>query len=124
MNGFERDTPWPVLREAGLTVTEAARVRGVNVQAASKAFKRLGGALQRGHAAAWTPERRARQAALAQQQSLGAAAEARGLRAVLTPAERADYDLLVTKGGYRRDEALRAIGRADLVPPARQGAGA
>ena len=33
----------------------------------------------------------------------------------LTPAESIDYRLLTRSHGYRRDEALRAIGRTDLI---------
>ena len=40
---------------------------------------------------------------------------ARNPLAALTPAERADYDTLRRKGGYTRSDALRAIGRSDLV---------
>lgn len=36
--------------------------------------------------------------------------------AALTPEERADYDLLKKRALYTRAEALRAIGRADLIP--------
>lgn len=35
--------------------------------------------------------------------------------AALTPEERADYDVLVKKGGYSRCDALSLIGRSDLV---------
>ena len=35
---------------------------------------------------------------------------------VLTPAERADYDVL-KRAGYSRDDVFRAIGRADLIRP-------
>jgi hypothetical protein len=36
--------------------------------------------------------------------------------AALSPADRADYDVLRTKGGYGREEALAMIGRHDLLP--------
>jgi hypothetical protein len=43
--------------------------------------------------------------------------DGRGTLCALTAAERADYDLLVIKGGYDRDAALIAVGRGDLVRP-------
>ena len=41
---------------------------------------------------------------------------ARNPLVLLTAAERADYDMLRKKGGSTRNDALRAIGRADLIP--------
>lgn len=35
--------------------------------------------------------------------------------AALTAAQRADYDVLVKKGSFRRTEALRSVGRGDLI---------
>ena len=93
---------WEECRAAGLSVTEAARVRGVSVQTASMAFKKFGGAL--------VDKRSERMKALH-------ADPARNPLVLLTPSERADYDLLVSKGGMGRNEAFVAIGRADLVKP-------
>jgi hypothetical protein len=77
-----------------------------------------------------TPERHAHLCAIARMPRVVSAEikakRAAGLRAwwathgplaTLTPQQRADYNLLVTRGGLRRSEALRAIGRADLVKP-------
>lgn len=39
----------------------------------------------------------------------------RGVRAILTDKQRAEYDALVRSKGYRKAEALQTIGRIDLV---------
>ena len=46
MTDYPKDTPWHILRNAGLTVTEAAKVRGVTKPMASRAFKCFGGPLK------------------------------------------------------------------------------
>ena len=127
---------WEECRAAGLSVTEAARVRGVSVQTASMAFKKFGGALvdkrsERMKALHADPEfaarHRERMKALNADPEFAArnrermkalnADPARNPLVLLTPSERADYDLLVRKGGMRRNETFVAIGRADLVKP-------
>jgi hypothetical protein len=60
------------------------------------------------------PEFRARKSARMKELN---ADPARNPLAALTPQERADYNLVKRKMGYTRDEALTAIGRADLVQP-------
>ena len=74
----------------GMTQTRAAIELGVSRAAISTAAAR--------HGIAFTPGR----------------TYSRGVIDALTPAENKDYRLLRSKR-YRRDEALRAIGRTDLI---------
>jgi hypothetical protein len=82
---------------AGMTAAESARALGVSSAAVSYAAKRLGLTFRRYIRPKNTPTYRTR------------------LSLLLTPAEFADYELLTKSHRYRRDEALRAIGRADLI---------
>lgn len=99
----------------GLSTTETAREMGVGVTAVSSYAKRHGLVFRNA---------RARLRRLHQDPEFAAARDERIRRrnqdpafnplAALTTGERADYDIL-KRAGHSRDEAFRAIGRADLI---------
>ncbi len=120
---------WAACFAAGMSVTEAARARGKAVCTASRAEKKLGVKPVNGYQ---SEAFRARQRQLMAERWLSPefvekvrraratpkTAEHGGLKnplAMLTPAQRADYDLLRGKGKMTRAEALESIGRADLI---------
>lgn len=100
---------WAALRAEGLTVMEAAARMNCGRQTASRWMRRVGGALVNGRSRGVPPH------------GAGAANPAwwadpaNNPLAALSPAERADYDVLKRRGGKSRAEALAAIGRADLA---------
>lgn len=96
---------WEECAAAGMTHTEAARARGVTRAAASHAARRMGLVFADGRKSAAHAER---MRALHDDPS-------RNPLVQLTPAERADYDTLVKRGGLSRAEAFRAIARVDLI---------
>lgn len=117
---------WAECAAAGMSQREAAEARQVSVSAANMAAKRLGltfrpvpmkeamnrpEAKERLRAAMNSPEVKER---------LRAAMKAAMNRpdvnplVLLTPTERADYDLL-KRAGHSRNDALRSIGRGDLI---------
>ncbi len=134
MGKQKRDVPsWQECADAGMTAKQAAEARGVTKQAASKSARKYGLCFANG----WTPEAKAANSARVKALHADPAYKAKRSAAMkaawadprakakrvaamhphlakLTAAERADYDLLCSKG-YRRDEALAAIGRGDLV---------
>ena len=124
-------------RDAGWSTRHAAREWGTSPMAVARAIRREGvawpsqrEAMRRLHAdpefAARNAERMRRLHADPEFAARHAARHAERMRrlnadparnplAALTPEERADYDVLRRKGGLTRDEALRAIGRGDLI---------
>ena len=99
-------TTWEQCAAAGMSLTAAARHLGRTVSAGSIYAKRHGVSFQRDTEFAERNRERMK--------ALNADPEFNPLSA-LTREERADYDLLVKKGGMKRDEALKSIGRADLI---------
>ncbi len=103
-------------RDAGWSIRHAAREWGTSPRAVARAIRREG--------VAWPSQREATRRLHADPEFAARHAErmrrlnadpARNPLAALTPEERADYDVLRRKGGLTRDEALRAIGRGDLI---------
>lgn len=105
---------WRACFDKGMTASEAAKALGRDSSSAARVAKRLGYDLPDGR-------RTAAARAACRERRRGKAPRQRKptLREQLTDAERADFDLLRRKGGYRRDQALAAIGRADLIGGAR-----
>jgi len=126
----------------GMTMADAARELGVSVPGVFYAARREGVVFPSYREALARPEVKARHAeatrealarpevkarhaeALARPEvkaKMAAAARARwadprfNRLAALTPEEREDYDIMKRVGGQRPDDALRAIGRADLI---------
>jgi len=117
---------WAECAAAGMSQREAAEARQVSVSAASIAAKRLGLTFrpvpmteamnrpevkERLRTAMNRPEVKERRSA-AIKEALNRP-EVNPL-VLLTPTERADYDLL-TRAGHSRNDALRSIGRGDLI---------
>ena len=117
---------WAECAAAGMSQREAAEARQVSVSAASIAAKRLGLTFrpvpmkeamnrpevkERLRTAMNRPEVKERRSA-AIKEALNRP-EVNPL-VLLTPTERADYDLL-KRAGHSRNDALRSIGRGDLI---------
>ena len=124
---------------AGMTFAETALALGVSISAVSSQAKRQGltfadGRKSDAHAERMRARRadpefakahaermRARNAdpefakASAERMRARHADPARNPLVLLSPAERADYDILTRKGGKTRNDALAAVGRDDLV---------
>lgn len=87
---------WAECAAAGMSQREAAEARQVSISAAKMAAKRLGLTFRP------VPKKEALNRP-----------EVNPL-VLLTPTERADYDLL-KRAGHSRNDALRSIGRGDLI---------
>jgi len=101
---------WEDCATAGMSKSEAARARGVCVQAAQDYARRTGLRFVDGRSTQVYKDRRS---AI---QKARKADPALNPLVLLTPEERADYDLMKRKG-FTRAEALTSIGRTDLVQP-------
>jgi hypothetical protein len=124
-------TTWEACAAAGMTATEAARHLGKSRQSGRMYAKRHGFEFPK------NPEERRENLRRMHNDPVISAKRSAGVRAswrnaerkrlsrngysatleALTEAERADYKMLRMKYLYRRDEALKAIGRTDLVQP-------
>jgi len=113
---------WAECAAAGMSQREAAEARQVSVSAACIAAKRLGLTFrpvpmkeamnrpevkERRRAAMNRPEVKERHRAAMNRPEVNPLV-------LLTPTERADYDLL-KRAGHSRNDALRSIGRGDLI---------
>jgi len=101
--------------EGGLSATQAAERLGVSKSAVYVAAKRYGLIFARDYS-------RNCEAYRERMKALNADPEYNPL-VMLTAAERADYDLCVSKGRMTRQEALASIGRSDIMDCARDLAG-
>ena len=117
-----KPTTWRECADAGMTLTEAARLLGKTLSAGSNYAKRHGFEFRKDYSAhAERMRKRHADPEFAKAHAERSAERMRKLHAnpafnplaALSEQERADYDLL-KRAGYKRSEALGAIGRADL----------
>jgi hypothetical protein len=101
-------TNWRECAEAGMSLSEAARHLGKPVSS--------GWAYARRHGFAFVQNQEKNRERHRERMRRLHADPARNPLVLLTPAEREDYDVCM-RAGRTRAEALRAIGREDLLAP-------
>lgn len=104
---LSRVPTWAECHAAGMTASQAAQARGRHKSCATAWARRRGLRFADGRS---VPEFRAHLKRIA----VASAANRNAWRGQLTATELADYQLFMSHG-YRRAEALKAIGREDLI---------